>query len=420
MKFERKRLLDNLIKVTPKFIRYPFLRSRINIKYNLDPEILFKPATTENELIQAFRILHDSYAEVGLMEPSPSQMRITDYHYEPSSIVYVAVKGDDVIGTFTIIRDSVARGLPIDKMMNIDSLKQRKAHEISSIGEISALAVKSGWRGKIFWALIKYIYHVTYNELGLKGTIVVAHSEWHQFYECFLTYEPINGKIVKTYSFANNLPVKALYAEFKSHLATKLKDIYDGKPKEKNLYELFTGTEFTDRFLKATPFFSIVNPCYNHPLLTEEKEDKNIHRLNPDGKEKRRLPSCLRVWTESDESQLLGMAYNFSDQGVLISLSSPSTKLKESQLRLYQNSTNPDMTKFDFRLEVAPGTFCHLSGEVRWQMNHTVLGLKVLNADAIWAQFLSAHQIQNEKPDKGSDNPLTAPLRRPIKAASNQ
>ncbi len=69
------------------------------------------PASSFAELCQAFNLIHDRYVASGYMKPHPSSMRYSFFHLLPSSLVFIAAQGKQVIGTATVVKNSSA-GLP--------------------------------------------------------------------------------------------------------------------------------------------------------------------------------------------------------------------------------------------------------------------------------------------------------------------
>ena len=70
-------------------------------------------AADRREREAAFRLLHDSYAHSGLIQPNPYGMRVTPYHLLHTTEVFVAALRDEVICTFSLVGDGEL-GVPME------------------------------------------------------------------------------------------------------------------------------------------------------------------------------------------------------------------------------------------------------------------------------------------------------------------
>lgn len=106
-------------------------------------------ASNPTDLAAAFRLVHDSYVQLGLCAPHPSKMRVSPQHLDPSTLVFVARRrgacsgAAPVVGTVSVIVDEHA-GLPLasDYPEPVAAMRRRGAR----LCEIGALAVDPGFR----------------------------------------------------------------------------------------------------------------------------------------------------------------------------------------------------------------------------------------------------------------------------------
>jgi hypothetical protein len=91
-----------------------------------------------DDLAGAFSLLHQAYADKGLEPPSAARMRITPQHVLRESVVLIALEGERVVGTLTVVHDSPA-GLPLDKDYPVQLEKLRETN--ARIVEYGSLAV---------------------------------------------------------------------------------------------------------------------------------------------------------------------------------------------------------------------------------------------------------------------------------------
>src|SRR5690349_659934 len=111
--------LRNTVLTLPRFIKSPLIRRMVHFPTEPDNSLRFKIAETKEELEQAFSLLHDAYVKEGLMQPHPSGMRVTKFHALPSTTTLIALEGDVVVGTLSLIRRETF-GLPLEKIFDLD------------------------------------------------------------------------------------------------------------------------------------------------------------------------------------------------------------------------------------------------------------------------------------------------------------
>ena len=99
----------------PFFLKSRIIRRLIRFPASTDPSLRFKVAETQEELEQAFAILHDAYVADGLMKPHPSGLRVTKFHSLPSTTTLVAVENGAVVGTVSLVRRN-SFGLPLESI----------------------------------------------------------------------------------------------------------------------------------------------------------------------------------------------------------------------------------------------------------------------------------------------------------------
>lgn len=232
--------IKKLIHRLPQDYRYKFIRSRLHLDYELPPELSFKIADTEEELESSFRLLHDSYVELGYMPPNKSNMRITYYHMLPSTTNLIAKYNDKVIATVSIIRDS-AQGLPLESEFNLEEYRKNK----STLAEISSLVVDRQYRhegGRILFPLLKFLWLYCYYYFAIDYIVMATHPKLADMFDAIILFSPLSEKIVPNYGFANGAPAVARILNLKTApllYATK----YGDMSKNKNLFQFMVPTE---------------------------------------------------------------------------------------------------------------------------------------------------------------------------------
>ena len=245
MKSVKKLLTKLIFKLSPR-LRYKVIRSLLKLQYDLPNDLCVKLADTEQELQAAFELLHDSYVQQGYMQPQLYKLRATFFHLLPSTSLIIAKKGDDVIGTVSIIRDS-PHGLPLEKDFNLNHL--RKNNQV--ISEISSLAIHRDYRGQhglVLFPLLKFMYNYCKYYFATDIMVLATHPKLSDFFEAILLFKSIEDKVVENYGFVNGSPAVGKYLDLK--LAPMMyAAVYGLKSNNKNLYKFMVpeehgGTDF--------------------------------------------------------------------------------------------------------------------------------------------------------------------------------
>lgn len=152
-------------------------------------------AETREDLEAAYRLLHDCYVGIGLMDPHPSGLRCTFFSAMPFTTAIVAKDGDQVVGTVSLIRDSSA-GLPSDQEFRAYNDGYREQGE--RLVEVSALAVRPDYRNQhhvVTFLLVKYLYAYAREYMDASMFCAVVHPRAYDFYAALMGYEK-NGEPV--------------------------------------------------------------------------------------------------------------------------------------------------------------------------------------------------------------------------------
>ncbi|MCM2278256.1 MAG: PilZ domain-containing protein [Oligoflexia bacterium] len=223
-----------LFRLFPASFRQSLIRRALRIRPIDDPEIQFKIATTTEELETAYRLLHDCYAGVGLMDPHFSGLRCTVYSALPYTTTIIAKKGSQVIGTVSLIKDSPL-GFPSDKEYRKENDDYRR--EGRQIAEVSALAVHAEFRKdhRISLYLMKYLNWYALHYMGCDMFCIVVHPRARDFYAGLFGFVQ-NGKTVK-YGFVKGALAAHMTLDLKAARERIMPELYAGAPAERDLNE---------------------------------------------------------------------------------------------------------------------------------------------------------------------------------------
>lgn len=229
-----KAKLWSLMLKLPDVVKLPILRRIVSFPGEIPTTLRFKVAETEDELTQAFSLLHDAYVKEQLMDPHPSGMRVTKYHILPSTTTLIAIENGVVVGTVSLIRQS-SFGLPLKAIFDLDFIPPQ-----SRPAEVSALAIKKEYlhqRGRILFPLLKFLYHYSRDYFGVSHFVIAVNPKWIDFYKSMLCFKPLAKKMVESYDFVNGAP--AVGGILNLETAPELFFSVFGKRKTGNIYKFF-------------------------------------------------------------------------------------------------------------------------------------------------------------------------------------
>lgn len=196
-------------------LKNPLIRSKVSVTNSLERDnIRVMVAEEKHDFEMAFRLLHDSYFESGLMDKHISGLRCNSYSFLPHTTVIVLKKDDTVIGTVTLIRDS-AMGLPSDEKYKAENDSLRENGRV--LTEVSALAIDKKFRNQghiLTLFLTKYMYIYSKNHSDTEYLVCTVHPRAEDYHRALWGFER-KGKIV-SYDYVKgalavymNMPISA-------------------------------------------------------------------------------------------------------------------------------------------------------------------------------------------------------------------
>src|SRR3972149_67500 len=99
--------------------------------------VLFQIADRPQIRLGAFPLVYKRSLEAGLIEPNPFQLRVTPYHLQPTTAVFVGLQRDAVVCTVSLSGDGDV-GLTLERVYSKEV--ERKRAEDLSLAEVSCLA----------------------------------------------------------------------------------------------------------------------------------------------------------------------------------------------------------------------------------------------------------------------------------------
>ena len=372
---------------------------------------MFKIAETEEELEGAFRLLHDTYVDMGFMQPDKSQMRVTFYHMLPNTTTLVGLYRGEVVATVSIIRDN-PDGLPLETDFDIRPLRETG----SVVAEISSLAVRKDFqmsKGLVLFPLLKFLWIYCRHYFAI-DQIVMATNPFHSdLFEALILFTPLSDKVVENYGFANGAKAVAKVLDLRlapMRYAAK----YADEEASKNLYKFMVTPEMggvsfdnirlprrwdsrifdsvitpeilKNLFVKKTKLFQnlswiqkrLLLSHYGHPSfidavpeLRQIAEEFNV--LETQIYRRRFAVRCIAQANLPFADEALRMdVFDVSSGGLLVK---SSGALEEG--RVYQ-----------LKVVVSEFSISTMTAKVVWQDRSGSYGLQVIRASKEWDQFI--------------------------------
>ena len=107
-------------------------------------ELVVARAMDAAELVEAYQLVHDAFVAEGLLEPTPSRLRIRAWELSPGMATFLAKSAGRVVGVMSVVGDSSALGLPSDPVFGSELAALRAAGR--RVAEITNLAVAPAFR----------------------------------------------------------------------------------------------------------------------------------------------------------------------------------------------------------------------------------------------------------------------------------
>ncbi len=172
-------VLDHLIRHRARFDRVPMDRYSIRV------------ARTLEEYESAFRLVHISYAALGIEPMRPVDLRLTEQHVLREAIVLVAYDGEQPVGTITVTGDSPA-GLPLDSDYPVALGDLRAAG--SRLVEINSFAVVGRCRKDGLAQLLSIAAtRIGFRTLGATHVVMGIHPRASAIYRAIWCFAPLGA-----------------------------------------------------------------------------------------------------------------------------------------------------------------------------------------------------------------------------------
>ncbi|NDY72380.1 N-acyl-L-homoserine lactone synthetase [Desulfobacter hydrogenophilus] len=274
-------LLNSFVPYLPMNFRKRIIRGALpDFRTNLE-NVSFCEASSVEDYMSCFKLLHDVYVDAGFIQPSSIPLRIIPHHSDPESRVFMACLTDNQaentpIYTASIFPDN-EQGLPMDTgfKQQVDVLRNQDRRLV----EVGCLASDPLYRkGNKNIPMLGNRMLVSYaiNTIRADDLLITTHPKYLKIYEDILLFEKIGQ--IPSFSYVNNNPAVALRLNLKT-ARRRFKKVYAKKPKEKNLYHFFfesgatpidlssEGDKETKRYYGSDMIKRVLNKAYSFPWI---------------------------------------------------------------------------------------------------------------------------------------------------------
>jgi hypothetical protein len=146
-------------------------------------EIVVKIASTRNEWEKAFSLVANNYRAKGYEGSMSCKVRFTPYHAIPETVTFLALLGDEVLMTMSLVADNTLLGLPLECIypdeVNTLRRQQRRLGEVISLAASKELDMRES--RQTFISLIRLLTHYHVSRGGDTWVITVnpKHSDYY-------------------------------------------------------------------------------------------------------------------------------------------------------------------------------------------------------------------------------------------------
>ena len=191
-------------------------------------------------------------------------MRVTIYHALPTTTTLCAKYDGEVVGTLSLIRDSVF-GFPLQSIFDLSGVRSKEGN----IAEVSALAVHPKFRktgGAILFPLMKFMYEYCVTFFDTRHLVIAVNPNRIEMYESLLFFQRLTANVVENYDFANGAPAVGAWLDLR-YAPAIFKNAYGAKPARKNLDAYFTEVKLPNIQLPQRRYYTTNDPVLTPDLL---------------------------------------------------------------------------------------------------------------------------------------------------------
>lgn len=234
--------LKTLLPWLPSKFRKKIIRGGIpHFQTNLDG-VMFCEASSVEEYMSCFRLLHDVYVDAGFIQPCSPPLRIIPQHSNSETRVFMGclTDGQDEkmpIYTASLFPDNEQEGLPMDVGFKpqVDELRNQ-GRRVVEVGCLASHPLYRKGNKNIPMLGNRMLMSYAIETIHADDLLITTHPKYLKIYEDILLFEKIG--YIPSFSYVNNNPAVALRQDLNT-FAQRLKKVYGEMPTEKNLHHFF-------------------------------------------------------------------------------------------------------------------------------------------------------------------------------------
>ena len=388
------------LRVLPQGLRAQYLRRQFEVTDILPTDLILKQAETEDEIKQALHLVYESYLSLNYIDPNSAELRMTKYQLLPTTIILIAKRQDEVIGTLSIIMDSSLK-LPSDASWDLSSLRKSGRQ----IAEISSLTIKKNGlrRGKLLLPLCKLMYAYCKSLLNLDGLVASTNADVEPFYTDLLMFQRVDKQAVRPNQNVKGAVSTCCFLNLKN-LEAKYEKTYNHKSDRFNLFKFFVKIRLKNIQL-PTPQQCIqsytVQQTLSHSKILESFPELSKNFSDQDRKVITNLDvsNILQFQAEKQKSDVMPRTYRYEirqkawcylscdDRIVPVTI----LNLSESGFRLVFHEENGaiDREKSVFVFFTVLNKVYQFYGRIVWNNAIDKIGCSVDNKNQEWLNYHS-------------------------------
>jgi hypothetical protein len=170
-------------------------------------DIRVKIATRRSEFEQAYELLAANYRARGYEAPGDKPFRFTPHHALPGTVTIVALDGDRVVATVTLVPDTPLLSLPMETIYGPEVARLRAAkHRLAEWISLADTDLSIREFVQVFKSLIRvgFQYH---RDRGGDCWIITVNPRHSNFYQKVLGFVPMGPQ--RDYPTVQNHPAEA-------------------------------------------------------------------------------------------------------------------------------------------------------------------------------------------------------------------
>lgn len=243
-------VLKLLTPFLPRRLRRRLIRSAYTLDLGHVAGVQVKVAETREEHLAAARLVHDGYVSKGLMPSHGSGVRTTPFLGLPTTMVFVALREGEMVGTLSLVVDSTL-GLPMERIYPDEVRAARSGGR--RIAEVGAQCVRPQDRGTGVAFLLNKAMFLTAELLRVDDVLIAVHPDAEDFYGAMLCFERVGP--VKTYPSLNRSAL-SVALRLRGPARETHREAFGGLPRTKtNPHHLYWELEHEQLRLPSHPSF---------------------------------------------------------------------------------------------------------------------------------------------------------------------